>query len=841
MRFLRLFFLSLAVAASAWAQSIHWEPPAATLSYNQTSELQLVFDDCEPKDEPAVPAVPGLQIQSVGQSSNMSIVNGSVSQSVVITYHARASQRGALTIPTFSVNTSKGRVDVPAVTYQVGDATVGQGNLPLEAVAKSTFDVPKEVWAGEVFKLEYSLNIGRRYFNSLGNNLPDWNPAPLAVEEWSKPDGMETVIGGERRAIISYKTRAVIKQPGATTLNPASQLVNLTTGTQSFGFFARPSLEQFTIPSSRPTIAVRPLPGGAPTSFSGAVGQFTLQSKIVPAGASVGEPITWTLTLAGTGNWPDIHGLPSRDVSRDFHVVQPQARRTPKEGLLFDATMTEDVVLIPTQPGSYTLGPVTWTYFDPAKGSYQTVTTDKVVVVVSAPPVQNVPPTAGSPANPASGEKNPARSGRQPVVPPGAPLAIPRDPLPGSDLAPTPWSQRTLVLAALAPLPILIAFWFGLAWRRARVTDPYRPQREAASRLRVTIAELSTTKDSAGVQRRLQSWQRDAAILWRFAPVVPRPHDFLEDGNVSAESAKRWADLWAEAERVLYRPSETLPTDWTRRAETARQEKTWPQFSARQLFQSRNLLPFAALLILAAFTLPHVVAQETRAKDSYSKGDFAAAEASWRKVTIAQGNDWIARHNLSLALAQQSRWGEASAEAVAAFVQHPNDPAIRWNLAFALDRAGFEPGLLSGFVADSPTYSLARQLSPAEWQRFIVLAASLAAFGLALVLLRFFAPFGSWCAYTGFSVTGLALVGLFLGIVALVQYQEAGDSHSALIWKPSILRSIPTEADASQKTAPLAPGTVAIVDKTFLGWIRLSFSNGQTGWVRQEEIVRLWE
>ena len=38
-----------------------------------------------------------------------------------------------------------------------------------------------------------------------------------------------------------------------------------------------------------------------------------------------------------------------------------------------------------------------------------------------------------------------------------------------------------------------------------------------------------------------------------------------------------------------------------------------------------------------------------------------------------------------------------------------------------------------------------------------------------------------------------------------------------------------------------AAGALAVVDKTFLGWVRLSFENGQTGWVRQEDVVMLWQ
>jgi hypothetical protein len=150
-------------------------------------------------------------------------------------------------------------------------------------------------------------------------------------------------------------------------------LLSIQTGTIGFGIISQPRMEQVSVTSDQPAIEVRPLPT-APAGFGGAVGQFKLASKIVPEKAAVGEPVTWTLELSGTGNWPEINGLPSREVSSDFQVVQPKAKRTPAEGKLFDVTLAEDVVLVPTQPGNYALGPVNFTYFDPKSGTYKTVT-----------------------------------------------------------------------------------------------------------------------------------------------------------------------------------------------------------------------------------------------------------------------------------------------------------------------------------------------------------------------------------------------------------------------------------------------------------------------------------
>ena len=72
-------------------------------------------------------------------------------------------------------------------------------------------------------------------------------------------------------------------------------------------------------------------------------------------------------------------------------------------------------------------------------------------------------------------------------------------------------------------------------------------------------------------------------------------------------------------------------------------------------------------------------------------GDSSSAANAWGERLGTDPLDWSARHNLSLALAQQDRWAEAAVQACAAFVQNPSDPEIRRQLALACDKAGFVP------------------------------------------------------------------------------------------------------------------------------------------------------
>jgi len=823
-----VFVLSLtAFAAALHAQSVHWEPPAGTLAYGQTSELQLIFDNCAPKGDPVLPTVEGLQLQRAGQASQTFINNGTVTRTETLTYAVRPTQRANIAIPEFTVETSKGRLTVSAANYSVGDATIGQSNVTLESVASSRITTPSEVWAGEVFPLGYTLNVGRRYFYSVGSNFPEWNPAPLTPEEWSKPDVAETTISGDNRVVISYKSRALLKSPGKATLNSATQLVNITTGTSGLGFFPRQNLEQYSITSNRPVINVRPLPTGAPASFNGAVGAFTLKSNVVPASASVGEPITWTLTLAGTGNWPDLPGLPARSVSKDFRTVQPQAKRTPKEGTLFEASLVEDVVLIPSKPGNYTLGPTTWSYFDPAKGEYQTITTAPVVVTIS-PAAEANQPTSTPTTTTASTDSGKPR-------PPAVPGAIPRDPLPYEGEVTTPLTQQAFIVGLTIPVAALLLFWFWLAFRRAHKTDPLRPRREARNRITSTLADLRTARDPAQIAALLLAWQKNTAILWQISQAVPAATNF-------PASETKWIALWADAERALYRDATPLPADWIGRAETALLDQPIRSFSAFQLFRLGNLFPFAAVLVLGLL-IPATALLAADGRSAYDRGDFPAAEQAWRKTLAETPANPAAQHNLALALAQQNHWGEAAAHAAAAFAQEPGNTAIRWNLAFTMERAGFAPSVFSGFARAHPPHILARQFSSPGWQFATILAVTLAAIAGGFLLVRAYGNRAQWLKI--FAII-LFVFAALLGSVAtfsLRVYSPINDARAVIVWHDTTLRSIPTEADTAQKTTPLAAGTVAIVDKSFLTgrWTRLSFPNGQTGWLRQEDLVRIWQ
>lgn len=832
LRTLLIAIAFVATAAAASAADVHWEPAGGTLGVGQTSAIELVFEDCEPTAAVTLPAVPDVSFGRPSQSSQTSIVNFKMSRRTVLSYPVLPIRKGRMTIPAFDVETDSGKRTVKPVTFEIGDAAVGRSNLSIESIAGSQLTTgASSVWAGQVFPLKYDLLIVRR-FNPTGVANLDWTAPPgLVAEPWGEPQNISAIVDNESRVGIEYRTRAYARDAGTLTIPPASQMINLEVGSSAFGLFQRPNIEQYLITSSPTTLNVRPLPSPAPADFMKAVGEFTLESTVVPQAAAVGEPVTWTLKLEGTGNWPDGLSLPAREVSKDFQLIRPQVNRTTKEGTLFDGSVTEDVVLVPTRPGTYTLGPVSYSFFNPGEGRYQTITTGTVTVIVR-------PAAAAAPGTPEAGVFSFAPADPVHKTPaPTQPGRIPLDPLDGAAAAMLPSAGLPLGWLLAPAIPLLLV-WFAFAVRRAHVTDPLRPQREAHARMPAVLAAVRAASNPAETAAALRAWQNAAVDIFGRKRAAPSPSEFMFAASqfLSPAAAEKWRGLWTEAEAAIYGESVPLPGDWPLRAAAASRTLRLPAFSPLSALRPANLWPAAVFAALVALP-PDAGAADARA--AYAAGDFAAAERAWRQDLATEPLNWKAHNNLGLALAQQDRWSEAAAHWAAAFAQNPSDRATRFQFELGVTRAEFTSPELAKFADARGAIWLARRASPAQWQALIGVASLLAACAGALYLWDRYAGRRRWRFHLAAALLVCGVVAAATSTGALHSWGPLADPDIALVWTPTEFRSIPTEA-GEQQTQPLGAGTLARIERRFLGWVQLVFPDGQTGWVRSETVVALY-
>jgi len=234
-----LAFLFAVVALTLEAQTVRWDPPSGTLAFNRTSQISLVFENCEPDLQGLkLPDVDGLSFgrPDVSTSSSTQIVIGgggssSITRTYQMNYPVRAARRGTIEIPAFSVPTDKGAITVRAASYSVTDAPASRGGIAMEDIMSTSLDSPRNTyWEGEPFPVNFSFSVVRRYFNSPASKV-NWDPAPLIAEEWGQPQPSESLVKGERRMVVTFATRAYGKKAGTFELKPATMYVNMIVAT----------------------------------------------------------------------------------------------------------------------------------------------------------------------------------------------------------------------------------------------------------------------------------------------------------------------------------------------------------------------------------------------------------------------------------------------------------------------------------------------------------------------------------------------------------------------------------------------------------------------------------
>jgi len=146
------------------------------------------------------------------------------------------------------------------------------------------------------------------------------------------------------------------------------------------GFF-RSSRNQYA--SAKISMTVKPLPPGAPASFTGAVGSYDISASVDTNDISSSDPVTLTISLSGQGNldalpepaWPEMPGWRVFDNRADTATFISDGK--------MNGTRTYQRVLIPEITGVLDVPAVEYAYFDPTEEYYVIVSTEPITVAVS--------------------------------------------------------------------------------------------------------------------------------------------------------------------------------------------------------------------------------------------------------------------------------------------------------------------------------------------------------------------------------------------------------------------------------------------------------------------------
>jgi hypothetical protein len=121
------------------------------------------------------------------------------------------------------------------------------------------------------------------------------------------------------------------------------------------------------------TITVKNLPSGAPASFKGAVGKFSLQTHLGKDTIRAHDAVSMFVTVRGEGNI-NLLEAPGVQFPPDFEVYDAKISDNYKssEGT-FIGSKTFEYPIIPRSHGTFIIKPVEFTYYDITSGTYKTL------------------------------------------------------------------------------------------------------------------------------------------------------------------------------------------------------------------------------------------------------------------------------------------------------------------------------------------------------------------------------------------------------------------------------------------------------------------------------------
>ena len=390
----------------------------------QMVQLEIKVAGANRANVPETISVDGLEIHQTGTSRQFEMDNLDVTSSVTYSYTVLPMRAGQFKIPPQTIRVGSTSLQTPELhldvvpssnrTAQPGRRSSDSGDL--RNIARVELVLPKQTaYVGEAIPAEIRVAILRKNF--AGRNLvepPQLNVQGLTVQTIREPEERVQEIDGQLYYTIAYKTAISAAKAGKIDIGPVDvNAVVLVSRLNPSGRIPKDIFDMdnpfehlfvtqqvnVTLNSKTVELNVKALPPNAPSSFSGAVGNFTMSVDAKPKTVQVGDPITVTSTLTGRGNFDRMTG-PVLEDERGWHKYPPSAKFKKDDDVGISGEKTFEMVIAANEKKS-AVPPLVFAYFDPAKENYVTLRSDAVLITVEGGPT-TAPNVAAAPRAPAA-------------------------------------------------------------------------------------------------------------------------------------------------------------------------------------------------------------------------------------------------------------------------------------------------------------------------------------------------------------------------------------------------------------------------------------------------------
>ena len=352
------------------------------------------------------------------QSTNMQIINGTMSQSISLSYMLSAKKEGKFTIGAASITVNGTKIESNTIPIEVTKGA-GQSNnnatqnnpstnapntTPQYSSDKTeddlfikTFASKKTCYVGE------QIIVTQKVYSRLNLRGFQNYKMPNYTGFWSQNEnnrnkqielGQENIDGVMYYVAEFTKSYLFPQRSGSLSIDPMEidcivrKRSNRQPQTIFEQFFGGGGYEDVVIKAKSKTLAidVKSLPeNGKPANFNGAVGVFSLKTQITKEKIKANQSLNLKLSISGRGNIKLIDP-PKITFPEGFEAYDPKITETYNEGGSFNGTKTYDYLLIPRKAGDFTIKNLDFSYFDPEKKSYVSIPAPEFTISVSPDP-----------------------------------------------------------------------------------------------------------------------------------------------------------------------------------------------------------------------------------------------------------------------------------------------------------------------------------------------------------------------------------------------------------------------------------------------------------------------
>ncbi len=311
---------------------------------------------------PAIDEIEGYKITSSGKSSNVSMINGKVTQTIAQRYQFMPTD--SLVIPSFKVVTSKGEYTTNPIEVKVDKGqTVDDGFYSFEMIMdKSEVFIGEQVSLSLIFKRDVNAKtIDLQY------NRPDFK------DLWVKQVGGEENYRDGR--FIIHKINYVLFPQKAGKIEIPSAIMRVgepNRKSDMFGLMLQNVAKYKNIVSNKLEITAKPTPQDIKL-----VGDFEIEAIVDKQKTNANTPINLTIKISGSGNMDDIDDYELTLEDSAVYSNKPEKIYNVTDGR-YGGEYRRDFAIIANK--SFKIPPFYIKYYNPELGSVFTKRTEAIEI-----------------------------------------------------------------------------------------------------------------------------------------------------------------------------------------------------------------------------------------------------------------------------------------------------------------------------------------------------------------------------------------------------------------------------------------------------------------------------